>query len=157
MKQHLMKFATVAAVAAGMAFAQTPAPAPAPQPGQAATHARPRAMVRRRLMQALNLTDAQKQQAKAIFQQARQDSASIREQLKQNREALAAAVQANDSAKIQQLSNQMGTLQGQALSIRSQSMAKFYSTLTPDQQAKANQLRQKIQQRMQQRRGGNNG
>jgi Spy/CpxP family protein refolding chaperone len=118
-------------------------------------------MVRQRLMQALNLTDDQKAQAKAIFQQARQSSQSVRDQLKQNGEALAAAVKANDTAQIQTLSAQQGTLRGQLLAIQSEAMAKFYNTLTPDQKAKADQMRQRIrqriQQRMQQRRGNQNG
>ncbi len=154
MKNHLMKLAAVAALACGMAFAQT-APAPAPQPGQAKTGIRAR--VRQRMMQALNLTDAQKQQAKTIFQQARQSSQPVRQQLQQNRDALAAAVKANDTAQIQSLSNQQGQLRGQLLAIRSEAMAKFYNTLTPDQKAKADQMHQRIRERMQQRRGNQNG
>jgi len=48
MNRHLMRFSVVAALAAGMAFAQ----------------ALPKAVARQRIAQALNLTDAQKQQAK---------------------------------------------------------------------------------------------
>jgi len=153
-----MKVVAAAALAAGMAVAQTPAPAP--QPGQGSTQgkAHPRGMMRRRMMNALNLTDAQKAQAKTIFQQARQNAEPIRQQLKQNREAMAAAVKANDTAQIQSLAAQQGTLMGQAAAIRAASSAKFYSTLTPDQQAKADQMRQRIRQRMQQRFSkGNNG
>ena len=43
-----------------------------------------RGRMRQRMMQALNLTDAQKQQAKAIFQQARQNAQPL-EQLQENR------------------------------------------------------------------------
>ena len=153
MKRFLSRFATVTALAAGMAFAQAPAPQPAP----AANPARPRVMLRRRIMQALNLTDAQKQQAKAIFQGAKANAQPIRQQLQQNREAFAAAVKANDTAQIQALAVQRGTLMGQVAAIRGQSMAKFYSTLTPDQRTKADQIRERIQQRIQQRRQGANG
>jgi len=114
-------------------------------------------MLRRRLMQALNLTPAQKQQARAIFQQAKQSAQPIRQQLQQNREAFAAAVKANDTAQIQALASQQGTLAGQVAAIRGESMAKFYSTLTPDQKTKADQIQQKIQQRLQQRKPGSNG
>jgi Spy/CpxP family protein refolding chaperone len=160
MKQQIVKFATVAALAAGMALAQAPATpaAPAQGKGNHAWTARKGAR-RQRMMQALNLTDAQKQQAKAIFQQAKQNSQSIRQQLKQNREALAAAVKADDVARIHSLAAQEGTLKGQMLGIRSEAMAKFYGTLTPDQKAKADQLHQQLktrmQQRMQQRRANN--
>ncbi len=143
-----LKFVAAAALAAGMAFAQAPAPAPG--------KIKPRAMVRRRVMKTLDLTAAQKQQAKTIFQQARQNSAPIRQQLQQNREAMATAVKANDTAQIQSLASRQGTLQGQAAAIRAESMAKFYSNLTPDQRTKADQMRQRVQQRMQ-RRKGNNG
>ncbi len=157
MKRSFLKIAAAAALAGGMALAQTtaPAPAPAPQPGQAKTAIRPRMRIRQRILQALNLTDAQKQQAKSIFQQARQNAQPIRQQLKQNRQALAAAVKANDTAQIQSLSTQQGNLRGQALAIRSEAMAKFYSTLTPEQRAKADQIHQQIRERMQQRFGHN--
>jgi len=114
-------------------------------------------MLRRRLMQALNLTPARKQQARAIFQQAKQSAQPIRQQLQQNREAFAAAVKANDTAQIQALASQQGTLAGQVAAIRGESMAKFYSSLTPDQKTKADQIQQKIQQRLQQRKPGSNG
>ena len=153
MKQQLVKFATVAALAAGMAFAQTPAPA---QPQAGGMHAR-RGAMHHRMMQALNLTDAQKQQAKSIFQQAKQSAQPLREQMKQNRTALSAAVKANDVAQIHSLSAQQGTLRGQMLGIRLEAMAKFYQTLTPEQKAKADQIQQRIQTRMQQRKAGHNG
>ena len=148
MKQQFMRLAAVAALAAGMAFAQAPAPAPNAAPGQKGTAQQ---RIRRRVMQALNLTAAQKQQAKAIFQQSRQNAQPIAHQLKQNREALSAAVKANDTAQIQQLSGQQGNLRGQMLAIRSGAMAKFYATLTPEQRTKAEQVQQRIRQRMQQR------
>jgi Spy/CpxP family protein refolding chaperone len=107
--------------------------------------------MRRRMLQALNLTADQKQQAKTLFQQTRQNVEPIAQQAKQNREALAAAVKANDTAQIQHLAAQQGNLQGQLLAIRSASMAKFYSTLTPDQRAKADQIQQRIRQVRQQR------
>jgi len=152
MKNHLIRFATMAALAAGMAFSQDAAPAPTPQPPQAGT-TRLRAGVRRRLLQALGLSDAQKQQAKTIFQQARQSAQPLAAQLQQNRQALAAAVKANDTAQIQQLSAQQGTLHGQVLAIRSEAMAKLYAILTPEQRTKADQIQQNIQQRIKQRQG----
>jgi Spy/CpxP family protein refolding chaperone len=150
MKSNLTRFAAVAALAAGMSFAQqaTPAPQPAPAKPMAGMHAR----IRNRMMQNLNLTDAQKQQAKAIFQQARQTAQPIRQQLQQNREAMAAAVKANDTARIQSLATTQGTLRGQVMAIRAQALAKFYSGLTPDQRAKADQMHQQFRQRLEQRR-----
>ena len=77
--------------------------------------------------------------------------------MKQNRQAFAAAVKANDTAQIQTLAGQQGNLMGQVAAIRGASMARFYSTLTPDQRTKADQIQQKIQQRIEQRRLGGNG
>ena len=99
------------------------------------------------MMQALNLTPDQKQQAKSIFQQNRQQMEPLLQQAKQNREALSAAIKANDTAQIQQLSTQQGNLQGQVVAMRSASMAKFYATLTPDQRAKADQIQQRVKAR----------
>ena len=104
-----------------------------------------------RLAQALNLSDAQKEQAKTIFQQAKQNAQPLAQQLKQNREALAAAVKANDAAQIHSLAAQQGNLRGQMVAIRSEAMAKVYSTLTPDQKVKADQMRQQMKSHMRQR------
>jgi Spy/CpxP family protein refolding chaperone len=102
-------------------------------------------------MQALNLTDSQKQQAKAIFQQTRETTKPIADQLKQNHEALTAAIKANNVAQIDSLSAQQGTLRGQLLAARSEGRAKFYALLTPDQKAKADQMHQQFKQRMEER------
>lgn len=150
-----MTFAAAAALATGMAFAQTPAPGATP--GNA-PRGGVRAAMHRHLLQALNLTDAQKQQAKAIFQEARQSAQPIAQKAKDNREALAAAVKANNSSQIQSLATTQGGLQGQLLGIRSEAMAKFYAILTPEQRTKADEVQQQIRQRLQRRLGrGNNG
>jgi len=150
MKLQFMKFATAAALATGLAFAQAPAPGPAPNPP--AAH---RNFVRQRLdrlAQKLNLTDSQKQQAKAIFQNARMTSKPIREQLKENRQALRAAAQAgNKDATIQQLAAKQGSLMGKMVAIRTEAFGKFYQLLTPEQRAKADQMHQEWRQRTQRR------
>jgi protein CpxP len=144
MKRQLIKFAAVPALATGMMFAQAPSPNPNPQ-------ARPHNFIRQRMAriaQQLNLTDDQKQQAKTIFQQARQTAQPVREQLKQNRQALADAAKAgNSDAAIQQLAARQGSLLGQMVAVRTEAFAKFYATLTPEQRTKAGQLQQQFQQR----------
>jgi Spy/CpxP family protein refolding chaperone len=143
MKRILTIFAAVAALAAGIVFAQAPA---------ATTQApAPRAAARQRIIQALNLTDAQKTQAKTIFQQTRQQTQPVRDQLKQNRQALAAAVKANDTNQIQQLSQAQGSLLAQMVGARAQARAQLYSMLTPDQRTKADQIAARIKARLQQR------
>jgi Spy/CpxP family protein refolding chaperone len=140
MKLHLTAIATVAALAVGIAFAQTAA-APA--------GLKLRAAVRQRILKKLNLTYAQKAQAKTINQQAKTAAEPLREQLQQNRQSLATAVKSNDAAQIQSLAAAQGALQGQILAIRATAQAKFYAILTPDQQATAAQMQQKVQQLLQ--------
>jgi len=146
MKRQMMKFATVTALATGMAFAQAP-----PPNLQGGLHN----FVRQRMArtaQLLNLTDAQKQQAKIIFQQARQSAQPLREQLQQNRQALTEAAKAgNGNAVIQQLATRQGNLLGQMVALRTEAFAKFYAILTPEQRAQADQLQQQFQQRHQSR------
>jgi len=67
----------------------------------------------------------------------------LAQQLQQDRQQLKAAVQAGDSAQIQQLTTAMGTLQGQMLGLRSAGRAQFYALLAPEQKAKAAQFEPK--------------
>jgi Spy/CpxP family protein refolding chaperone len=109
-----------------MVFAQAPSTTAQPGGGKAA--------VRRRIAQALNLTDAQKQQAQAIIQQTRQTVQPLRQQAKQNRQALMAAIQAGKGdVEIHQLALTQGNLAGQLVAARAEALAKFYGTLTPEQ------------------------
>jgi Spy/CpxP family protein refolding chaperone len=94
------------------------------------------------MLAALNLTDAQKAQTKSIFQEARQSSEPVRQQLKQTHQALQAATKANDTAQMQQLSATEGTQVGQLAAIRSGAMAKVFQVLTPDQQQKLTEMQQ---------------
>ena len=82
------------------------------------------------------LSAAQKSEIKAIRQQGRTKTQPVADQLRQNREALRAAVKANDAAQIQTLSKTRGDLRGQALALRSQTRAKVYADLTPEQRQK---------------------
>ena len=149
-----MRLSAVAALAAGMVFAQAPSTTAPTGSGKAP--------VRRRIAQALNLTDTQKQQAQAIIRQTRLTVQPLRQELKQNRQALMAAVKAGKGdVEIHQLALTQGNLAGQLVAARTEALAKFYSTLTPEQRAKADlmgqKLRQMIRQRIQQRlsQGGN--
>jgi len=91
----------------------------------------------------LGLTDAQKAQAKAIFQAAWQSAKPVRQELRQERQAVQAAIKAGKSAQeIEQLAKVEGTDMGQLAAIRASAFAKFYSTLTPDQKQKLESLHQ---------------
>jgi Spy/CpxP family protein refolding chaperone len=151
--KNVMQFAAIGALAAGMALAQAPASPPSGSP-QAGVHNGVRSRIqqqRAKIAQELNLTDAQRQQAKTIFQQARETAKPVREQLRANRQALAAAVKADQSAEIQQLATARGNLMGQMTAIRAEASAKFYHTLTPEQRAKADQMHSQFRQQMRER------
>jgi Spy/CpxP family protein refolding chaperone len=141
----------IGALAGGMVFAQAASPSTSGSPTTR------RDMMRQhfaQMEQKLNLTDAQKQQAHSIFRSARESSQSIRTQLKENREALAAAAKAGKSdSTIQELATKQGHLLGQEIAIHTQAYKKFYSMLTPDQRTKADQIHQQFRERMRNRAG----
>lgn len=144
--------ATVATVAltAAFAFAQNPHHAARAGAGRQAMLERGFA----RMAQHLGLTDTQKEQAKAVFEQARQQAEPLRVQMKQNREAIAQAVKAGKpDAELQSLAATSGTLMGQLTAIHLQAMSKVYATLTPDQKQKADQMHQQLKTRFQRFRG----
>jgi Spy/CpxP family protein refolding chaperone len=121
----------VAALGTASLFAQTPPPA---------RHFQHRGRSGAMMAAALNLTDAQKSQMKSIFQEARQSSQPIRQQLRQTRQSLNAAVQAGNSDQIQQLSATEGTEMGQLAAIHASARAKMFKMLTPEQQQKLSTL-----------------
>jgi Spy/CpxP family protein refolding chaperone len=170
MKRQLTRLAAVGTMAAGMIFAQAQTTQQAPAGsrnqaqaaqgkvahGQNAMHNR-RSEAHKRMMAALNLTPEQKTAAKAIFSQARETSKPVRMELKQNREAMAAAVKADNKARIEQLSGERGRLMAKLTTNRTEAMAKFYQALTPAQRAKAEQMKANFQARMQRLRGERRG
>ena len=128
MKHSLRNAATVATLAAAMAFGQNAPVHRGPRDGQG---------MMGRFGADLNLTDAQKQQAQSIFSAAHQSAQSINAQLKQSREALAIAVKSGASeAEIDKLSNSLAPLMAQSTAIHTKAFAKFYSILTQEQKDK---------------------
>lgn len=125
-----------AVLAAGMALAQ---PAPAANSSNS-SRAGKWAAARQRWEQSLNLSDMQKQQAKTIFQSARQSALPLRNELRQDRQALRLAVKTNDPAQIQKLTAEEGHVIGKLMAVHSEAFARFYQDLTPAQRAKADQM-----------------
>jgi Spy/CpxP family protein refolding chaperone len=157
MRQQFVKIITAAALAAGMALAQAAAPGPAPNPPAAQRHFASQCFGR--LSRKLNLTDAQKQQAEAIFRDARMTAKPVREQVRANRQALLAAAKAgNSESRIQQIASQQGELLGQMVAIRMQAYSHFCQLLTPEQRTLAAQMyhnwRQRIESRWRARSNG---
>jgi Spy/CpxP family protein refolding chaperone len=121
MKHSLLNAIAVATLAAAMAFGQNAG----------------RGAMMGRFGADLNLTDAQKQQAQSIFSASRESARSLDAQLKQSREALAAAVKSGASdAEIDKLSNNLAPLLAQTTANHAKTFAKFYSILTQEQKDK---------------------
>jgi Spy/CpxP family protein refolding chaperone len=149
MKRQIVNLVAVGSIAAGMIFAQAQPAQPAPQghntqAGQAAQGQKGmrnhRFHARQRMMAALNLTPDQKTMAKSIFGQAREASKPVRMEMRQNREAMAAAIKADNRAQISKLAAERGNLTAKLATNRADAMAKFYQTLTPTQRAKADEM-----------------
>jgi Spy/CpxP family protein refolding chaperone len=114
-----------------------------------------RANVLDRMSSALNLTDQQRQQARAIFDSERAAARSVRVQLRQDRKALQAAIQAGKpAAEVQQIARAEGPVLGNLAAMRADAFAKFYAVLTPAQQQKLASLHQELRQRREARQSG---
>jgi Spy/CpxP family protein refolding chaperone len=88
----------------------------------------------------LALTPAQQTQVTSILTNAAQSRAGDRGSMKQVRAQMRTAIEANDSATIEQASNQIGNIAAQNAAARAKTAAAIYQILTPDQKAKAQQL-----------------
>ncbi len=133
-----------AALAAGVLLAQAP-----PMHGERGEH------FKQFVADQLGLTDAQKAQAKEIFNAARDQAEPLADQLRQGHEAMTAAVKANKpDSELDQLAQKQGALMGQLSAIHAKAFAKFYAILTPEQQAKADKLHDHFRGMMQHRFGG---
>ena len=128
MKHRILTALSVAAVAGGLLLADTPA---------VQNHQGRRI---ERISTVLGLTDAQKTQAKAIFDAERQAVQPLFQQARTLRQSLRGAA-TGAGGDIDQLSSQLGTVTGQLSAIHTKSMAQFYAMLTPDQQTKAQALK----------------
>lgn len=148
MRHALIRDVAVAALAAGIIFAQ--APGRNMHRGDTNTLEKPNDFMVRHLehlAQVLNLTDSQKEQARTIFQQTHQAAQPIRQELKLNRVKLTAAAKGGTSeAGIQELANQQGHLLGRLVAIHTVAASKFYQMLTPEQRVKADQMDEEFKQ-----------
>jgi Spy/CpxP family protein refolding chaperone len=110
-----------------------------------------------RMSAALNLTPEQQQQAKSIFKSEREAARPVREQLRQDRKAVEAAIQSgNPVSEVQQLAKREGPALGEMAGMRATAFAKFYAILTPAQQQKLASMRQQWREhRAEHRQGGN--
>jgi len=128
----------VAGLAAGMAFAQAPQGATAAHPHRMEGR---RAMRRKMMIGYLGLTDQQQTQAKAIFSSAHDSARPLRQQLKQVRVDLHAAIQAGQP--VNDLAASEGKLRGQLVAIRANAAEQFRGLLNPQQLQKLQDLHAK--------------
>ncbi len=93
----------------------------------------------------LGLTDAQKQQIKTLMESQRTATRPLMLQMAQNRAAMITATTggAFDQAKVQALATQQSQIMAQFMVQKANLHSQIYNTiLTPEQKAKADQLRQ---------------
>ena len=139
MKNTWLSFAATAAIAGGMLLAAQEVASQPEQP--VAPQQQHQGRRGARMARYLNLTPAQEARARAEFQAVRQSAQPMRQQLKQIRSAMFQAVRANDAAAIDRLSAQEANLKGQISAMRHEAFARIYTTLTPEQRAKADHMR----------------
>lgn len=105
------------------------------------------------MMKQLDLTDAQKEQIKAIRQASRESTQSLRENLKANREQLR-QVTANgqfNEAQVQAIATQQSGIMAQLLVERTRVKSQIYQILTAEQKAKIEEMKAKMLERRQNR------
>ncbi len=88
----------------------------------------------------LSLTAAQQTQVTAILNVADPNASTSRASMKAARDSLNTAVQAGDSAAMEQAATTIGNLTAQNTLARAKSDAAIYKVLTPDQRTKYSQM-----------------
>ena len=102
---------------------------------------------------ALNLTDAQREQVRAIMQSHRDEGRAVAEKASGALEALRKATEESvDEGAVSQHSQALGAAIGEAAVLRAKVRAEVFAVLTPEQQAEANKIAAERRTRMQQRR-----
>jgi protein CpxP len=103
----------------------------------------------------LDLTDAQKQQLKALAQSHREEWKALADRARTARQALHQAVTAEtlDDAAIRQRSAELAAVQADIAVARAHARAQMFQVLTPEQQAKAKTLRSRVEERLRERTG----
>ena len=98
----------------------------------------------------LNLTDDQKGKVKEIFEANKGTAQPLMEQLKANHEKIA-ALNGSDEAQLQTLAKEQGDLMAQMIIEREHVKSQVFAILTDEQKAKAEQMRDQMKQRFQDR------
>lgn len=105
----------------------------------------------------LDLTSDQQAKVKEIFDTNKGTVGPLREQLKANHDKLAALDGSFDEGQVNAIAKQQGELISQMIVARQKVRSQIFAILTDDQKAKAEQLRQSMKQRIQDRVKGPRG
>ncbi len=131
-----MKLLAVVMVSTGLMWAQGPGPGPGP-----AGPRPPRSQPLEYLTLVLNLTDAQKEQARSTFDAAAETSRPLMEQLGPARQALHnAPKESRTDSQIDALAATVGSLEGQLAAIQTKAQVRFYNLLTTEQRDRLDKL-----------------
>ena len=103
------------------------------------------------MLRRLDLTDQQQAQVKQILEDNKGAVEPIREQLKANHKKLADMKGTFDEAQVSQIAKSQGDLTAQLIVVRQKVRSQIFAILTDEQKAKADQLRQTMKQRFQDR------
>ena len=104
------------------------------------------------LAAALDLTDEQQTQIKGILSQHRDEFRAVAEQVRPKRDALQEAIVAGDEATIRARVTDLAQAGGDAAVLASKVHAEVMQVLTPEQQQKASELRERFKSRVGERR-----
>lgn len=103
-----------------------------------------------RLAQTLNLTDAQKDQMKALHRSFREDNKAFFQTMRQTRQEMKAAREAGDTAKVESLKAAFQSQRAQMKQLHDAQQEKFLSILTPEQRTQFDTLKAERDARRQQ-------
>jgi len=143
---HHRVFVTSMAVAAGLSFA---AAGHAQTASQAAPPAAPAAEAQVQAPAGVNLTQAQRDQIRALREAQRKEAQALREKLRTARQQLRHAMAADvpDEAAVRSAAEAVAALQADQAVLQSRSRAQVTKLLTPDQQARLKDARARAAER----------
>ena len=103
-----------------------------------------------RMAQKLNLTDAQKDQLKALHRGFREDNRAFFQTMRHTRQEMHAAKEAGDTAKVESLKATFQSQRAQMKQLHDAQQEKFLTILTPEQRTQFDSLKAERDARRQQ-------
>ena len=153
---HQKTFVASAAVAAGLMFAvagyaqtTSQASAPAAPAAKSPSQAQPPAGPPLAPGAQLSLTEAQRDQVRALRETQRKDAQALREKMRAARQQLRQAMRADvpDEAAVRSAAGAVAALQADQAALQARTKGQFMKLLTPEQQARMKEARARAMQR----------